>query len=347
MRRQVFLAVLGSTVLISCGNLFDPAAAVVDGTKITIARIESELGRFRSTPRYEQLIARATQSEIERDFQQTYLTLLIREAILEGEAEERDIEVMPDEINARLGDIKEQIGSEGQFQEALKEEGLTLEQLEFQVRVQLLGEELRSEVTEGAGATEEELRSYYEDHIEEYQEVRAQHILVDAKKASLATDLATQLIGAKPTKVDQLFASLAEKHSEDPSTADSGGDLGFASPSQYQGAFAKAVVDLEVGVVSEPVRTDFGWHVIRVTGRRVTPFEQARASIEQATGSDAVDEAWLDWLVDAYEEADIRVNDKFGTLNSESQSVENAGAEDLPGAEAPRAPESPSPTPPL
>jgi foldase protein PrsA len=345
MKRGLFFAVLGSTALISCGNLFDPAAAVVDGTKLTLANVEDEVERFRKTPRYEQLVARAPKSEIERDFQQTYLTLLIREAVLEGEAEERDIEVTPEEVNTRLSDIREQIGSEGQFQEALKEEGLTLEQLEFQVRVQLLGEELRSEVTKDVGATEDELRDYYEDHIEDYQEVRVQHILVGTQKESLATDLSSQLQISKSREIDRLFDSLAKKHSQDASNADNGGDLGWAPPSQYVEPFAEAVTELEVGVISEPVETEFGWHVIRVTGRRVTPFEEARASIEEVTGSEAVDEAWQDWLADAYEEADIRVNDKFGRLDPESQSVENAGAEDLPGAEAPREPPNPSPTP--
>lgn len=345
MRRVVLLLAVGALLASGCGNLFDPAAAVVDGEKITVAEIEAELEQYRETARYQQLVAQAPEGEIERTFQQDYLTLLIRETVLENEAEERGIEVTAEEVNERIDLIKEEIGSEGQFQEALKEEGLDLEQLEFQVRVQLLGEELRADVTEGVGASEEELRSYYEENIEDYQEVRAQHILLDSKKLSLAEDLALRLQKAKPDEVEKLFASLAEKHSEDPSTSGDGGDLGWAPPGQYAEPFAEAVSDLKIGVVSDPVKTEFGWHVIRVTGRRVTPFDEAKAEIQETIGADAIDEAWEEWLVEAYEEADIEINEKFGVLDPDSQSVENAGANDVPGAEAPSPATSPEPTP--
>ena len=346
MRRVVLGVVLALALLPGCGNLFDSAAAVVEGQKITNADVEDELERFRETPRYEQLVQRAPQGEIERDFQQTYLTLLIREAVLEKEAEERGIEVTAEEVNGRIDDIKQEIGSEGQFQEALREEGLALDQLEFQVRVQLLGEKLRADVTEDVGASEEELRAYYEENIDDYQEVRAQHILLDAGKQSLAEKLSKQLQGAKENEVDKLFEDLVKKYSEDPSTADTGGDLGFAPASQYVGPFQEAVTDLDVGVISDPVQTEFGWHVIRVTARRVTPFEEARASIDEAIGAEAIDEAWQQWLVDAYEEADIRVNEEYGKLNPDSQAVENITAEDVPAGEGP-AEASPSPEPSL
>ena len=340
MRRLVSSA-LALVILTACGNLFDPAAAIVDGTKITMSEIEGELDRFRDTQRYEQLVAQADEGEIERDFQQTYLTLLIREEVLENEAEERGIDVTPDEINERINAIKEEIGSEGQFQEELKEQGLTLEQAEFQVRVQLLSEKLRAEVTKDAGPSEQEMRAYYEENAEDFQEARAQHILVDSEKE--AADIAQRLQSAKENEVDDLFASLAKKFSQDPS-GDDEGDLGWAPPSQYQGPFRDALLELEVGVVSDPVQTEFGWHVIRVLGRRVTPFEEARTQIQEAIGAEAVEEAWQKWLVDAYEEADIKVNDRFGVLDPESQSVENPSAEDVPGGEAP-AGGSPSPEP--
>lgn len=346
MKNHVLPAAIALVLATGCGNLFDPAAAVVDGEKITVDEIEAELDQFQETTRYKQLVARAPETEIERTFQQDYLTLLISETILENEAEERGIEVTAEEVNERVDVIKEEIGSEGQFQEALKEEGLDLEQLEFQVRVQLLGEELRAEVTKGVGATEEELRAYYEEHIDDYQEVRAQHILLPDDQLPLAEDLALRLQKAKPAEVDKLFASLAEKHSVDPSTSGNGGDLGWAPPTQYAEQFSAALTTLEVGEVSDPVRTEFGWHVVRVTGRRVTPFDEARDSIQETIGTEAIEEAWEQWLVEAYEEADIEINEKFGVLNPETQSVENPGADDVPGAEAPETPNaSPEPTP--
>lgn len=348
MKRSVVALVLTLLLGTACGNLFDPAAAVVEGEKITIAKLEAKVEEYRETARYQALVAQpaADADELERTFQQEYLSLLIREAILENEAEQRDIEVTPDEVNERIDQIRERFGSQGRFQEALKEDGLTVEDLEFRVRVVLLEEKLRAEVTEGVGPTEEEMRAYYEEHVDDYQEVHAQHILLDAKKLSLAEDLSLQLQKAKPEEMDDLFASLAEKHSEDPSTSGDGGDLGWARPSQYAGTFAEAIGELEVGEVSEPVKTEFGWHVIRLIGRRVTPFEEARTSIQEAIGGEAVEEAWEEWLLQTFGDADIKVNEKFGVFDADSLTVRNPDADDVPGAEAP-ALESPSPEPSL
>ena len=345
MKRSAVVLVLALILGTGCGNLFDPAAAVVEGEKITIAKLEAKVEEYRETARYQALVAQpaADADELERSFQQEYLSLLIREAILENEAEQRDIEVTPDEVNERINEIRERFGSQSRFQEALKEDGLTVEDLEFRVRVVLFEEKLRAEVTEGVGPTEEELRAYYEEHAAEYQEFHIQHILVSPDKLSLAEDLTLRLQKAKADEVDDLFASLAEKYSEDPTTSGSGGDLGWGPPPPDFGEdFAAALAALEVGAVSEPVKSQFGWHVIRLIGERVTPFEEARTSIQEAIGGEAVEEAWEEWLLETFADADIKVNEKFGVFDADSLTVRNANAEDVPGAEAP-AVEIPSP----
>lgn len=339
LRRSFVSGLLGLLLLPACGNLFDSAAAVVNGQKITTNKVEAELDRFRETIRYEQLSARAPIGEIERDYAQTYLTLLVREAVLEEEAEERDIEVTPDEVNARIAELKQQIGSEGQFQEALKEEGVGLEQLEFQVRVQILEEKLREEVVAGIGATDAELTAYYEDHIEEYMEVRVQHILVSDE--SRAESIAKRLQEAKEDEVEDLFAQLAETQSEDPTAAQNAGDLGLTSPAEYVKPFRDAISNLEVGEISDPVQTKFGFHVIRLLARQVTPFEEVRPEIEDAIAGQDREDAFNQWLTKAYLEAEVDVNPAYGELNLDTHSVSNATAEDVPAGVSPRPSVSP------
>lgn len=323
----------------ACGNLLDPAAAVVSGEKITIDKIDEELERFRQTPRYDQLVTQGNESQIARDVQQGYLTLLIRETVLDEEAEERGVEVTPDEVNARVEQTIEDLGSEGQFQEALKEDGITIEIVELNLRIQLLEEELHDEVTADIGPSESEIRAHYEESTRDYQEVRAQHILV--ADLAQAQELAAQLQKASAKNLDELFADLAKKHSEDPISSKQGGDLGWSLPTSFEKPFADAVAKLPIGEVSDAVETQFGFHVIRVTARRLTPFEQARASIEEELEGPAVQQAWEEWLRDAYREADIRVNSRFGEFHIDSLSVGNATAEDVPAGEAPLEP-SPS-----
>ena len=90
-------------------------------------------------------------------------------------------------------------------------------------------------------------------------EVRASHILVSSKQE--AVNLLNQIRGGKS------FEKLAQKHSQCPSGRN-GGDLGFFSRGKMVPEFEKAAFNLEHGQVSEPVRTQFGYHLIKVTGKR-------------------------------------------------------------------------------
>ena len=73
------------------------------------------------------------------------------------------------------------------------------------------------------------------------------------------------------------FASLAQEHSDDIGSAQEGGELGWTNPGQMVPEFETAMANAEIGVVTEPVRSEFGWHILEVTGRRTEDFaEQVR-----------------------------------------------------------------------
>lgn len=115
-----------------------------------------------------------------------------------------------------------------------------------------------------SGVTDETVQAAYDDYVAAFQpqeEVHARHILVatkedaDAIKAELAT--------GKP------FDVLATEKSTDPSAAQNGGDLGFFQRSQMVGPFAEAAFALtEPGQISDPVQTQFGWHIIKLEEKR-------------------------------------------------------------------------------
>ncbi|MEI2417223.1 peptidylprolyl isomerase [Orrella sp. JC864] len=110
------------------------------------------------------------------------------------------------------------------------------------------------------------------------QEYKVRHILVEDEK--LANDLTAQINGKKAK-----FEDLASKHSKDPGSAERGGDLGWAPPSNYVQPFAQAVTSLKKGQVSaKPVQTQFGWHVIQVEDTRPVefpPLDQVRPQLEE------------------------------------------------------------------
>jgi peptidyl-prolyl cis-trans isomerase C len=128
--------------------------------------------------------------------------------------------------------------------------------------------------------TDEEVRARYDKEISAapaVNEVRASHILVDSKEK--AEEIIKQLDGGAD------FATLAKENSKDGS-ANEGGDLGYFGPGRMVAEFEKAALALDVGAYTkEPVQTQFGWHVIKVTDRRQQlppPFEKVKDQIKAA-----------------------------------------------------------------
>lgn len=74
--------------------------------------------------------------------------------------------------------------------------------------------------------------------------------------------------------------------------------------------------ELEIGEVSSPVTTDFGVHVIRVTDRRAQDLEDVRDQISQQLIEIEVGQAWSEWMLDAYKQADIELNPRYGKLDA-------------------------------
>jgi peptidyl-prolyl cis-trans isomerase C len=128
-----------------------------------------------------------------------------------------------------------------------------------------------------AATTDENMKKVYEEAAKQItgeQEVHARHILVETE------DQAKKIEGDLKKGAD--FAELAKKESKDPGASD-GGDLGFFTKDQMVPEFSAAAFALEPGKISDPVKTQFGWHVIKVEEKRTRKapdFEQVKPQIE-------------------------------------------------------------------
>ena len=139
----------------------------------------------------------------------------------------------------------------------------------------------------------EEYQTRYAE-AEPVQEIRARHILVDSEEA--AQDIKDQIDDGAD------FADLAAEHGTD-GTSEQGGDLGWFDRTVMVPDFAEAAFALEIGEVSEPVKTDFGWHLIEVTDTREAPvptLEQVRGELARELGQAIAEEVMSD-LRDAAE----------------------------------------------
>jgi peptidyl-prolyl cis-trans isomerase C len=129
-----------------------------------------------------------------------------------------------------------------------------------------------------AATTDENMKKVYDDAAKQItgeQEVHARHILVETEDEAKKVE--------DELKKGADFAELAKKTSKDPGAAD-GGDLGFFTKDQMVPEFSKVAFELEPGKISDPVKSQFGWHVIKVEekrNRQAPAFDQVKPQIEQ------------------------------------------------------------------
>lgn len=130
-----------------------------------------------------------------------------------------------------------------------------------------------------AAVTDEAMKKVYAEatkQIGEEQEVRARHILVEKEEEAKAilADL----------KNGKSFDELAKEKSTDPGSKDKGGDLGYFTKDQMVPEFAEVAFKLEKGQLSEPVKTQFGWHILKIEDKRNRPvpeFDKVKDQVEQ------------------------------------------------------------------
>lgn len=195
---------------------------------------------------------------------------------------------------------------------------------------------------------EDELRLQYEADKSRYsvpEERRASHILVAVKKGAPAAErekakAKAQSLLAEAKKAPGKFAELARKNSDDPSAAQ-GGDLDWFPREAMVKPFADAAFKLQPGQLSDVVETEFGYHVILVTGKRggeIKPFEAARAEIEaetkQAQAQRRYSEAAETFNNMVYEQSDSLkpVADKLGLKIQTATAVTRIAAQGATGA---------------
>jgi peptidyl-prolyl cis-trans isomerase C len=155
-----------------------------------------------------------------------------------------------------------------------------------------LANALAKRISDDTHFTELDLRSYYDGNKGEFEEAKGSHILIrykgssvplkpnekdltDAEALAKAQDLRKQILAGAD------FATLAKAESDDTGSAAKGGDLGSFKHGQMVAPFDQAAFSLPVGEVSEPVKTPFGYHIIKITARTSKTFEEAKPQIEK------------------------------------------------------------------
>lgn len=220
------------------------------------------------------------------------LNQMIDEMVLEDK-----YKVTDKEIEKEMDKIKEELGGEDAFKQALEQNGLSDEkQLKERIKSMLLNEKA---ATEGVKISDEEMKKTFD---EKYKtEVKASHILVDDEKTAKEVQ--------KKLNEGGDFAKLAEEYSKDPGSKAKGGDLGFFGKGAMVPEFEKVAFTLDKGETSDLVKSDYGVHIIKVTDKRENKFEDKKEQIEQELKQQKA-KPITEILENLRKKADVKVKDK-------------------------------------
>jgi parvulin-like peptidyl-prolyl isomerase len=233
---------------------------------------------------------------------------LVQNQVIKEKAAELDVSVTDKQFQERMKQIVQQVGGQKKLDKLLEQQAVTQPQLEEQLKSQMLQDAVQQKVYADIKVNDADLQKYFDDPANEAQfnvpeSVDARHVLV--KTEAEAEEVRAML---EADNSDANWKKVAKEFSTDPGSKDAGGSLGNFPRGRMVKAFEDVAFGLDVGEVSQPVKTQFGYHVIEVTKK--TPgstqtFEEAKPTIEQQLKSQKQATAWEDWIKEAMAAAGV------------------------------------------
>jgi parvulin-like peptidyl-prolyl isomerase len=223
----------------------------------------------------------------------------------ELEAEAMGIKVTDQEIETQLNQQKEQYGltDEQKYQAELAKAGITDAQVRDQVRIDILTNKLAEAVTKNVAVTDADVKAYYDSNKSTYEQPESRevrHILV--KTEAQAQKLHDQIENGAD------FAALAKKYTQDTASKAAGGKFTAFKGRTVQ-PFDDFVFSAKTGELSDPIKTEFGWHLIETLGPikppTTRPLDEVKAEIQTKllqTKKNAAIQAWVAGLPKKYED---------------------------------------------
>lgn len=219
------------------------------------------------------------------------LDSMITNKIVELEAEKNKVTVSDADVQAELEEMSLQYGGMANFEQYLTQTGLTLESMKPDIENYLKTMKL---LESRVSITDEDINAYFAENKADFNEpeqVEASHILV--------ADEATANEVKKKLDEGGDFAKLAAEYSTDTSNAQSGGQLGYFGKGKMVEAFDTAVFAMDINEISAPIKTEFGYHIIKLTNKKAAQeatLENSKAEIEETLKTEKINAEYSTWL---------------------------------------------------
>lgn len=288
---KVFIAgLISMSLLVGCAtDKLGKTVATVNGENITYGEylkkfafqkymIDSTYGKeiWNEKVPAEQSITKQETTLI-KDFTLRLVDSIIQEELLSQEAKKQSLKIDESELKNNVDQWKNSITKDTTAKEYYEKNGITEEFVTDVFKEQMNISALEANYTKNNPVTQAEIDKYYNEHKSEYTnaQVKASHIIIKTQNDD-GTEMSQDKVDSAKKQIDEIyakikagedFAKLAKQYSQDASK-DAGGDLGFFSKGQMVKEFEEVAFSMKVGEVSEPFKTKYGYHVVKLTDKK-------------------------------------------------------------------------------
>ena len=289
--------------------------ATINGVKISGVEFSKGLQSYKKRLA---MMGQEVPPEHTKEINKTIIDDLVSRELLIQNCNKTGIKVSDDELNKEMASIKARFQNEEQFNQMIKSQNLTMDDVKSDVRKALAIKKLmRNDIEDKITVDEKAVNEYYKNNPDKFIEgesIKASHILimVDKNAAKDAKETAKKKIDGLLIRVKkgEDFAKLAKENSDDKGSGQNGGDLGFFSKGMMVPNFEKAVFSLKKDEISEVVETEFGYHIIKLTDKkpsRTIPQSEVHDRLKNFLKSMEANKKVSEYLADLRKKADIKV----------------------------------------
>lgn len=280
-KKIVHIAIIAAVLVIALvAAIAKPGFLFGTGSKDVVATINGEA--ITKEELYNKLV--------EKNGQQT-LDVLITNKIVDMELKKKNVQVTDGDINNEMQKLVEAYGGQDALNQVLANYGYTISDMKQDIKMNLSATKLIGDTIK---VTEDDMKKYFEENKANFgqpEQVKASHILVDSEAKALEVK--------KKLSEGADFAALAKEYSTDESNKDQGGDLGYFGKGDMVAEFENAAFSLKVGEISDPVKTQYGYHIIKVVDKKEAKpatYEENKDKIKEMLISQQLPTAFSAWL---------------------------------------------------
>lgn len=319
MKKKLLIAMLASTMVLgACGNqandnkentkaeqkasdvkeLDKGTIAIVNGEKISKDAYKAEMSFYGSM-----LASR-------QNLKNSIVQMMVQDKLIADDIKAQKIEISDKEANEAFLNSVKQFGGQEQFDKMLDDYNMDVEKFKETVKKDLMYKKHKEWFEKEHPVTDEEIKQYYEDNKDKFAKRDASHILVADEKTA-------KEVKEKLDKGED-FAALAKKYSKDTANAANGGELGTFSRGQMVKEFEDAAFSLKEGEISAPVKTQFGYHIIKIN-KVEDSIEDNKEAIVKALN----DKKYADYIKELNKKANVVTEATIAEKKASSEKKED------------------------